>query len=115
MICYAVVILQKQIHLFIDAGNIVNPAGYDRAELHKRNIRNQIDGRIADARDAAPQRVRDIKQETRRLVVLIVKSQPSDQSAASLKLLGEGDGKSSLAEARPSLNESDLFRLRIPD
>ena len=115
VIGYTVVIIQEQIDVIVNVGQIVDPSGNNRVKRHQRIVRNQIDCRFTNAIARAPQCMRHIVKEPRRLVAVSVEGEPSDDPATLLESLSPSDCQGSLAETRTRCDHSDLLRLHLSD
>src|SRR4051812_15670738 len=97
-IAHIVIVLQKEVDLFVDLRQAVNQRRYDRRRADQRGFEDQIDCGTTHAVMGALQRVGYVKQKLRWLIVISVDRKPRNQIAALRKALDPFGGQRGLAE-----------------
>src|SRR5208283_1888451 len=109
------IVVQEQIDLVVDIGQVVDQSRYDRLGPHKEDFIDQTDCGLTGAVADILQDMRRIKEKPCRFVVVVVKRKPGDRIPALLKSLCPSRRQASLAETSGRLDHGQPLDLDLID
>ena len=77
-----VIILQEQVHLVVDVGQVIDQRRYDRLRVDEKRFADQVDRVSSNPGRAALNSLHHVEEKAGRLVIVGINGQPRDRAPA---------------------------------